>query len=174
MSTVLLVHPAPDPWLAALPDTIDVATAASATDARAYLAGTSFDAVFVGADVEGIEAIRALRDVLGLSTPVEPVASPEALVAALQGTPRKGGAGREALEEIRGELSRVAHALNNPLAVIAGNAQLGAEMASMIPTDATIVESLGAIREAAAELEALFSDVAALRRRVDRALEEID
>ena len=176
MRSVLLVHPDADRWLAALPDSVDVSTAATATEARAYLAGTAFDAVFVGADVEGLDAIRALRDVLGLSTPVESVASPEVLADALDGNGKgRGGgadAGRAALEEVRGELSRVAHALNNPLAVIDGNAQLGAEMASMIPTDGTIVEALVAIRDAAAELEALFSDVAALRRRVDRALEE--
>ena len=170
MRTILLVHPDAEQWLPALPADATVMTADDAREARAYLAGTAFDAVFVGEGVEGIEAIAALRDVLGLSVPVEPVADADALAARLSRT--GGGEAGGALAEVRDELSRVAHALNNPLAVIAGNAQLGLEMASAIPTDATITEALGAIRDAASDLEALFSDVAALRRVVERAIED--
>ena len=169
MPSVLLVHPDPALWLDALPEGADVTTAETAQSARAYLAGTAFDAVYVGPGVEGGEAIAALRDVLGLSTPVERVASAEALAARL--APPAGG-GDATLREIRDELGRVAHALNNPLAVIAGNAQLAAELARAVPTDPTITESLSAIVEASAALEDLFGDVAALRQRVDRALRE--
>ena len=70
--SVLLVHPDPASWLQALPEgAADVTTADSAQAARAYLAGTAFDAVLVGPGVEGAEAIGALRDLLGLSTPIE-------------------------------------------------------------------------------------------------------
>ena len=170
MRTVLLVHPDAAAWADALG--ADVTTAATAKEARAYLAGTAFDAVLVGPGVAP-EPIAALRDVLGLSTTVEAVGSVEEARARI-----RGGASTssdfepaEALEAVRAELGRVAHALNNPLAVIAGNAQLAGEVARAVPTDETIADALRAIGDAAAELEALFADVAGLRALVERALE---
>ncbi len=137
---VLLVHPDAAAFLAAHPDLgADVAAAAGAKEARAYLAGTAFDVVYVGPDVEGAEAIGALRDVLGLSTRVESLDRLGELPDRLaQGASAEGG--REALEHVRGELSRVAHALNNPLAVISGNAQLGREMATATGADESVVD----------------------------------
>ena len=53
--------------------------------------------------------------------------------------------------------------------MIAGNAQLGVEMARATAADESVVEALDAIAEAARRLERLFGDVAALRARVDQA-----
>ena len=172
MSIVLLVHPNAEAWLSSRPDIAATVTpAATAREARAYLAGTAFDAVYLGPDVEGGEAITALRDVLGLSTPIHPLATLDDLPDRLSGTAEVASHPdpRAVLDEVAGELSRVAHALNNPLAVISGNAQLGLEMARATTADEMVVEALQSIAEAAARLEGLFSDVAALRGRVDRA-----
>ena len=166
MPSILLVHPDAERW--PLPSGADVTPAADAVEARAYLAGTAFDVIYIGEGVENAASIGALRDVLGLSTPIETVADAEALKRRLSGG---GGEMAPVLLEVRDELSRVAHALNNPLAVIAGNAQLAVEMAQAVTTDETIVESLDAIVKAASELEALFGEVAGLRARIDRAIE---
>lgn len=173
MPSLLLVHPDAEQWLESLSGLdADVTTAATTKEARSYLAFTAFDAVFVGPGVEGAEAIGALRDVLGLSTRVETVAGPgevaERLAEADGGT--NGEDPVEALEALRGELSRVAHALNNPLAVIAGNAQLGLEMAKATGADASVTDAFETIGAAASRLEALFAEVGGLRARVDRAL----
>ena len=171
MPTVLLVHPDADRWLAAQPALdADVTTAATAKDARAYLAGTAFDTVVVGPNVDGAEAIAALRDVLGLATQIESVDALDDVPARLSGGRASDADLRQTLEHLRGELSRVAHALNNPLAVIAGNAQLGFEMATATGADDTVTESLAAVADAARQLERLFGDVAALRATVDQAL----
>ena len=173
MPSVLLVHSDAEQWLDALPALpADVTTAATAKEARAYLAGTAFDVVYVGPGVEGAEAIGALRDVLGLATRVEPIAGPDALAGRLAGpAPAASDAdATAALEHLRGELGRVAHALNNPLAVIAGNAQLGLEMARATGADASVADALETIGAAASEMERLFSEIAGLRARVDRAL----
>ena len=169
MRSVLLVHPLADRWLEDVSEVrVDVTTASSAVEARAYLAGTAFDEVWVGPDLEGADRIEALRDALGLEASIVPVAADD-LEARLRGTPAPVLEGGAALDEIRGELSRVAHALNNPLAVIAGNAQLAAEMAKAVPTDETVVECIESIQKAAGELEGLFAEVASLRRLVDQA-----
>lgn len=175
--SVLLVGPAAADWAAAIdPDEADVTAAESQTAARAYLAGTTFDAVLVQDGTPDAAALRALRDVLGLAAPVETVGSARDVLAwvgrqqdgAGPGVPPSEGAVREELGALRAELGRVAHALNNPLAVIAGNAQLGLELAAALGTDEGVVETLEGIREAAAELAELFGEVSALRARVDR------
>ena len=171
MRSVLLVHPDADAWLAPLTPNAEVTTVATAPAARAYLAGTAFDLVLVGAGVEGAEAIGALRDVLGLATPVETVADADAVARRLGAAPPAPSApaasgGGDGLARVRDELSRVAHALNNPLAVIAGNAQLGIEMARATGADETVIDALDQIQAAAGELEALFGEVAGLRALV--------
>jgi signal transduction histidine kinase len=171
--SVLLVHPDAEQWLGRLSDLeADVTTAATAKEARAYLAFTAFDAVYVGPGVEGGEAIGALRDVLGLSTRVDSVAGPDEVAErfAEAGGAESGEDPVAALESIRGELGRIAHALNNPLAVIAGNAQLGLEMARATGADESVAEALESIGAAATKLEGLFSEISGLRARVDRAL----
>ena len=175
MPSVLLVHPDAEQWLGLLSTlNADVTTAATAKEARAYLAGTAFDVIYVGPGVHGAEAIGALRDVLGLSTRIESVASPDDVAKRLGEAGGAAGEGEDlvaALKAIRGELGRVAHALNNPLAVIAGNAQLGLEVARATGADESVVESFETIGMAAADLGRLFSEVGGLRARVDRALE---
>lgn len=141
--------------------------------------------------VEGAEAIGALRDVLGLATAIEHVAGAAEVVerlgslappptpaaelpvpASVESREHSGAAMGSGLDEIAGELARVAHDLNNPLAVIAGNAQLALEMAGALGTDETIVESLQAIDGAAAQLQVLFAEIGALRQIVDREREK--
>ena len=142
--------------------------ASDVESARAYLAGTVFDAVYVQEGV-AIAGLRALRDALGLSMPVEPVASFEAFADRLG---ERGGADevREALTVLRDEMSRVAHALNNPLSVITGNAQLGQEMGAALGVDDDIRGAFEQIQQAATELGGLFGEITTLRRRIDRLL----
>lgn len=92
MAQVLLVHPDADVWLDAHADLApSVTTAPSAREARAYLAGTAFDVVYVGPNVEGSEAIGALRDVLGLGTPIEHLIALDDLTSRLSGPTGGGG-----------------------------------------------------------------------------------
>lgn len=172
--TVLLVGPEVEAWALEEVDGIDLTTTASATAARAYLSGTEFDVVFLQEGVGGGSGLRALRDVLGLATPVEVVASRDDVMRWLSsrsdGGPTRAGDPQAVLEELKLELGRVAHSLNNPLSVILGNAQLGLELAAAMDTDESVVEALRSIHEAGAELGELFSEVAALRDRVDRLL----
>lgn len=169
--SVLLVGPHAEAWADAVaPDLAYVTPTASAAAARTYLGGTTFDAVFVEEE-GGADALRLLRDVPGLAAPVQPVGSLEDVLRWVRGdgpAGPSGGADTGELLALRQELSRVAHALNNPLAVIAGNAQLGLELAAALGADEGVVETLENIREAAARLEGLFSEVGALRARVDR------
>ncbi len=69
----------------------------------------------------------------------------------------------EALSALRDEIARVAHDLANPLAVIAGTAQLGREMAA----DTETAEAFADIEAAAGILAERLADLAALRRRLD-------
>ncbi|MDT0630486.1 histidine kinase dimerization/phospho-acceptor domain-containing protein [Rubrivirga sp. S365] len=174
--TVLLVGPDAEQW-AARADA-DVTAAPDLDAARAYLAGTVFDAVWVQ-DGLPVAGLRALRDALGLATTVGAVASYDDVVGHLAraGEPAAGGrAGRstsderQALVELRDEMSRVAHALNNPLSVIAGNAQLGLELGNALGLDPDVQATFEEIQQAATDLGDLFSEVAALRARIDRLL----
>lgn len=156
-------------------DGLTLTATPSAAVARAYLSGTEFDAVFVQEGTPGADGLRALRDVLGLATPVREVRAEEEVAEWVAG--RRGGTPvgitdeqREALEELRREMSRVAHSLNNPLSVIMGNAQLGIELAAAVDTDENVVAALRSIYEAGGELGALFGEVGALRARIDRLL----
>ena len=195
--SVLLVHSDAESWVQDRSFRDHVTPTDSARTARAYLAGTPFDLVLIGPEVEGGEAIGALRDVLGLSTVIERVADVSEVVARLSGDvapsssksaspsasvgdpatsasrpPGSVGDEPSGLDRVAEELARVAHDLNNPLAVIAGNAQLALELAGALGTDESIVESLRAIDGAASALEVLFAQVAALREVVDREREK--
>ena len=182
-SSVLLVGPDAPAWAAAVsPEGVSVTPAHTIAAARAYLSGTAFDAVYVQEGAGPVDGLTALRDVLGLSTTVEAVrhlddvrsrlggAAGGAEGGAAGGAPPEGAGVRDALEALRAEMGRVAHALNNPLAVIAGNAQLGLELSQAVETDEAVVESLRNIAEAAGDLQALFREVAALRAEIDRLL----
>lgn len=176
--TVLLVGADVDQWtLGDLGPDVHVTTTASATAARAYLSGSAFDAVFVQEGTGGTDGLRALRDVLGLSTPVKPVRTRDE-IAQWVGAQRRGAHDRltdeqrATLEDLKREMGRVAHSLNNPLSVIMGNAQLGIELSTATGTDENVVSALQSIYEAGGELGALFGEVAALRARIDRLLAE--
>ena len=161
---------------------LDVTVARSITAARAYLAGSTFDAIAVREDLDPDDALGALA--AGLNVPGAVVryadipelvahvgssttatASPPQPVAGAQAT----GAPEihDALAALRAEIGRVAHDLANPLAVIAGNAQLGAELAGDVGSDGLLAQTFADIGEAAAELERRIADLGALRRRID-------
>lgn len=167
--SVLLVGPDAERW-ASQAGAADVTAAPDVESARAYLSGTAFDAVWVQ-DGLPVTGLRALRDALGLSMPVETVASSEDVAGRLgSGGEASAADVQRTLGELRAEMSRVAHALNNPLSVITGNAQLGREMATALGVDEDVVGAFDQIQLAADELGALFREVAELRRRIDRLL----
>ncbi|HEX8298056.1 MAG TPA: hypothetical protein VF594_02755 [Rubricoccaceae bacterium] len=176
---VLLVDPVPDEPVEALAVVPGLAVTPVTTlaAARAYLAGSAFDAVAVrtGADPDGsIEALAAglgltsrvvayddavvLRSVLAAHFGIRPATDLPAAAAS-----ESGGLDVEAL---RAALGRVAHDLANPLAVIAGNAQLGAEIARATGADVSLIQAFVDIEEAAAELDRRIGGLAALRARL--------
>jgi hypothetical protein len=188
---LLLVGPEADrlagPLAAALPG-LDVTPVATAAAARAYLAGTAFDAVAIRHDVDEGESLRALAAGLGVArVHTYRPGSPASLAAdvgprlglaplvvappAPRGVAPEGGAlpadVREALVGLRAEIRRVAHDLANPLAVVAGNAQLGAELARALGADASIGKAFADIEEAGHTLAERLAQLAALRARVD-------
>ncbi len=180
---LLLVDPdaAAADALAGIPG-LDVSVARSVVAARAYLGGSAFDAVAVQADLDPDDTLGALA--AGLSVPGGVVryadvtallsrfgATPTASVAPVLAEPVRPtvdvSALHDALADLRAEIGRVAHDLANPLAVIAGNAQLGAELVRGADPDGMLTQAFTDIGEAAAELERRVSDLGALRRRVD-------
>lgn len=156
---VLLVGPDAASWASA-PALRDATVTAVATvdDARAYLAGTAFDAVYIQEGVSGGAGLATLC--AARSTSVDSVRSADDI-----GGPAETGP--DPLAALAEELSRVAHSLNNPLAVIAGNVQLGLELARATGTDPDVMESLENIAQAATDLEGRFAEIAALRSQVE-------
>ncbi len=165
-----------------------VTPASSAVAARAYLAGGAFDAVACH-DASDAATLQALADVLGLGVAVQTYAeerdlanalaprltpSPETAVGAPDEAPRRLADAdvRAALEAVRDELARLAHALNNPLAVIAGNAQLGREIALATGADAEVTQALESVDAAAGTLGAMFREIGALRTHIVRLLDD--
>lgn len=73
----------------------------------------------------------------------------------------------EVLRDVSDELAHITHSLNNPLAVIVGNAQLARELYAAAPEDAMLGESLVDMEAAAKELIGLVENVQAIRRRID-------
>lgn len=176
--SILLVGPDVERWVSERNwEGVDVTSTASATAARAYLSGTAFDVVLLQQGGGGADGLRALRDVLGLATPIKEVQTEEDVRRWLSG--HRGATSedvvdeqREMLEDLKRELGRVAHSLNNPLSVIMGNAQLGIELAAATEVDEHVVVAMQSIYEAGEELSALFGEVAALRARIDLLLGE--
>lgn len=172
-ASVLVVGPDADAWSQnpALED-VDVTPAETLTAARAYLAGTTFDAVYVQPGAGPVDGLAALRDVLGLAMPIEMVDTLDDLCDRLgkNGKAVDSDEVQAALQDLKAEMSRVAHALNNPLAVIVGNVQLGLELSEAMDTDEAVVDSLRNVAEAAEELRALFGEISSLRARIDRLL----
>ncbi len=165
---VLIVGPHATAWAERVPPAAAEVTAApTQAEARAYLGATAFDAVLTQ-DPDDVGPLRALRDVLGLSAAVEAAGSLDDVRAWLGDGAAPSEGWRDEMVALRNELGRVAHTLNNPLAVIVGNAQLGLELAAATGADAGVVEALENVSEAASDLADLFSEVSALRARVDR------
>ncbi|MEM6327620.1 MAG: histidine kinase dimerization/phospho-acceptor domain-containing protein [Bacteroidota bacterium] len=80
--------------------------------------------------------------------------------------------GHVSLQEVANELARLTHAVNNPLAVVVGNAELAKELLRAAPDDEMLPGSLSDIETAAKDLVALVDEIHVLRRRVDAALGE--
>ena len=157
---------------------LDLTAAASDTAARAYLGASAFDVVAVSAALpdEQAESLAALARSLGRPTRLLKGAPADGLAAWL--AERIGGAPVESaeqtnalLDEVGAELSRIAHALNNPLAVIDGNAQLGLELARALGADASITAAIEDIQRGSRELASLFAEIAGLRTRIEQATE---
>ena len=179
---VLLVGPTAPALAEALPhDRLDAHAAGSDAAAAAYLSGTAFDHVLclgpsaaadtarrLGLDVQTLPADTAADGIaraLGLATPG--TASPDASRDAARATGDRGEAARR-LAALRAEIDRVAHDLNNPVAVILGNAQLARALAPDLPDD--VAAALADIEEAAGVLADRARALGALRTRVDGAL----
>lgn len=162
---------------------VDVTPVATASAARAYLAGTAFDAVAVRDGLDGAADLADLASRLGVRlgvttyTPAEAQDLGAALGPRLGVSPRSAtdrvppdvppDAAREALVALRDEIGRVAHDLANPLAVVVGNAQLGLEMARALGADAALGEAFGDIEAAGRQLAEQTAALAALRARLD-------
>ena len=180
---LLLVDPdsAAADALASVPG-LDVTVARSVVAARAYLAGSGFDAVAVREDLDRDETLGALAAGLNVPGGVVRYADVGALTARFQPAARGPVAGAstappartgdpaetyDALVALRADIGRVAHDLANPLAVIAGNAQLGTELARDADPDGLLAQTFADIAEAATELERRIRDLGALRARID-------
>lgn len=137
--------------------------ATSPAEGEAYLLATSFDIVVVDPSGDHAWADRVCSE---RGVPVETAASGEDLVACLASRDDA----QAVLLHVRSELARIAHDLNNPLAIIAGNVQLAREVARVEPPDEAIDEGLSNISEAARALETLIGQIGDLRSAVDRAL----
>lgn len=70
------------------------------------------------------------------------------------------------LNQVRVALSRVVHDVNNPLAVISGNAQLLLELARIMELDAELAKPISDIEEASRELAERLAQLSRLREDV--------
>ena len=166
---------------------VDVTTAATATAARAHLSGTAFDAVAARADLDGLASVAEVAEALGVPHGVlaygpgddlaAVLASRLSLTARTDRAPGPDPAGRdapddmrEALAALRVEIGIVAHDLANPLAVVVGNAQLGAELVRALALDAALGDAFADIEEAGQELARRIGRLASLQARLDALL----
>ncbi len=78
------------------------------------------------------------------------------------------------LEELRAETGSVAHAINNPLTVITGNAQLVLEVARMEGRDSAVLGPIEDINAAAGQLSDALTRLSALRQRIAKVLGSSD
>lgn len=74
------------------------------------------------------------------------------------------------LEALRLETGAVAHAINNPLTVITGNAQLLCEMARLTGLDPAVAKPIEDIEVAARQLSGALEHLAALRQQLAEVL----
>jgi len=173
---VLLLVVGPDAEAIVARLAVDATPAPSHLAAEAYLSGAAFDAVAVP---DGADDLAALAGRLG--TRVVRYSDADDLVARFAQTVAPAaepaaGADRPAVDpddaravltEVRDRLAHLAHALNNPMAVIAGNAQLGQEVARATGADPEVLAALDDVAAGADALAALLDDLTALRRSLD-------
>ena len=191
---VLLVDPRADVLVLEAPHGLAVTAATSDTAARAYLAASTFEVLVVGASMPAgtgaaLAAVSAslghavrlvegapqtgfadwLRAQVPVGTPRAEAPTSEATAASAVATSARD-AEVAALESVSAELARVAHALNNPLAIIDGNAQLALELSRAMGVDPMVVSAIEDIQGGSQQLAGLFSEIADLRVRIDQAL----
>ena len=167
---VLVVGPDAEAIVARLAGSVEATPAPSRLAAEAYLTGAAFDVVAVpeGADADDLATLAG-----HLGARVMRYAGADALVARLDepatpaSAPVAADDARAALVEVRDRLVHLVHALNNPLAVIAGNAQLGREVARATGADPDVLAALEGVESGAAALTELLADLTALRRSLD-------
>lgn len=157
---------------------LNVTVAASVTAARAYLGASAFDVVVVSATMpeDAAPSLEALVASLKRTARVLPDAPPDDVAGwlrdhlALDPTSSSAPSGaeyQEVLKAVSAELARIAHALNNPLAVIDGNAQLALELSRALGVDASVISAIEDIQGGSQSLAELFADLTTLRKRVD-------
>lgn len=180
---LLLVDPDADRLAQALGGLagLDVTPVASVSAARAYLAGTSFGAVAMSARLDGSADLAALASRLGVVHGVLTYSATEAqnlsdVLGARLGISQASGPAatlesdevRDTLVALRDEIGRVAHDLANPLAVVMGSAQLGAEMARALGADASLTQAFADVETGGRQLSDRIAQLGALRARLDR------
>ena len=166
-------------------DRLDALAAASGDAGRAYLSGTALDRVVTLGD-SGVAAAAAALGVETLA--LAPDATAADVLRALglgdrEADPRAAAPSPDAssdraeavrrLRSLRAEIDRVAHDLNNPVAVILGNAQLARELGAAAGLDPAVAGSLDDIETAAGQLAERARELGALRRLADAALEAL-
>jgi len=112
------------------------------------------DAVVPADDAEALA--RRLADVLGLRT--APPAAEEEGLGVLDA--------QRLLDQLRREAGAVAHAINNPLTVLTGNAQLLLELARALDLDPALLRPIEDIEAASHQLVEAVDRLAALRQRL--------
>lgn len=80
----------------------------------------------------------------------------------------------DVLREVRVALATVFHDANNPLAIISGNAQYLVELSRMMDLDEDLVQPIHDIEEASRRVADKLRDLAVLRERVAKYVEEAE
>ena len=170
---LLVVGPDAEAAVAQLASVAEATPARARLAAEAYLAGASFDAVAI-ADGPDADALATLAGRLGAR--VVRYATADDLVQRFAPLPaaRSEAAARvdptdarETLVALRDRLTELAHTLNNPLAVVVGNAQLAREVARATGADPDVLAALDGVEAGAHALAGLLGELAELRRSLD-------
>lgn len=172
---LLVAGPDAEALAARLAGVVEATPAPSRLAAEAYLAGAAFDVVAVpeGPDADDLAALAGR-----LGARVVRYADADDLVGRVAPTPGTRPAvppvdaadARAALVDVRDRLAHLAHDLNNPMAVIAGNAQLAREIARATGADAEVLAALEDVEAGAEALAELLAGLSALRRSLDARL----
>lgn len=125
-----------------------------------------------GARAEAVEVLKAgAQDVLFRGDAQSERALPVAMLEAMRRHQRERQREerlceeqqRQLLESVRGMVARVSHEVNNPLAIISGNAQLLMELARALDLDEEIGQPIQDIEEATRRLSASLAALNDLR-----------